>query len=79
MRWRPSGPLDGKILTMFMGGESGGKKRNRLRWLGNGWSHAQSQIGGAHLAQYLQPEFTDAPASPSPEKSPSYLKRPFSY
>jgi cation diffusion facilitator CzcD-associated flavoprotein CzcO len=60
-------------------GESRAVEGNRLRWLGNGWSYAQSQIGGGDLAYYLQPEFTDVPASPFPEKSPTYQKRPFSY
>lgn len=51
---------------------------NRLKWLGNGWSQLQLDEGG-DLAYYLEPDFTDLPAHPYPEKTREYSLRPFSY
>ncbi|ORY11580.1 hypothetical protein BCR34DRAFT_317538, partial [Clohesyomyces aquaticus] len=52
-------------------------KVNQLSWLGNGWSHNQTE--GKHLAWYLYPEFQDAPTAPRPEEKEKLGIRPFSY
>ncbi|KAI4626824.1 hypothetical protein J4E83_003977 [Alternaria metachromatica] len=54
-----------------------GKTSNRLAWLGNGWTSAQTE--GKHLAWYLYPEFMEKPVSPLPEEKETYAIRPFSY
>lgn len=60
-------------------GEKEGEESNRLSWLGNGWSTAQTQAGGAEVAYFLQPGVVDIPAAPFPEDTKLYRQRPFSY
>jgi hypothetical protein len=60
-------------------GEEDGEESNRLSWLGNGWSTAQTDAGGADMAHFLQPGIVDIPAAPFPEDTKIYRQRPFSY
>ena len=55
----------------------GGKRTNRMAWLGNGWS--ANQLEERDLAWYLYPEFVDKPSAPYPEKNEALRIRPFSY
>jgi hypothetical protein len=55
----------------------GGKRTNRLAWLGNGWS--VNQLEERDLAWYLYPEFVDKPSAPHPEKNEEFRVRAFSY
>lgn len=58
-------------------GEREGKRRNRLAWLGNGWT--DNQMRERHLAWYLYPEFVDKPLEGRPEEREEYDVKPFSY
>jgi cation diffusion facilitator CzcD-associated flavoprotein CzcO len=55
----------------------GGKKANRMAWLGNGWS--VNQLEDRDLAWYLYPEFVERPVAPRPEESEAFGVRAFSY
>ncbi len=59
--------------------EEDGEECNRLAWLGNGWSIAQTDPGAADMAHFLQPGIIDIPAEPLPEETKIYKQRPFSY
>lgn len=60
-------------------GENEGEEGNRLAWLGNGWSIAQTDSKEGELAHFLLPGLVDIPAEPLPEKTTVYRQRPFSY
>ena len=60
-------------------GEEDGGESNRLAWLGNGWSVAQTEPDAADMAHFLQPHVMDIPAEPFPENTTCYRQRPFSY
>lgn len=55
----------------------GGRKTNRMAWLGNGWS--VNQLEERDLAWYLYPEFVEKPAAPKPEENEMLKIRAFSY
>ncbi|EED21311.1 monooxygenase, putative [Talaromyces stipitatus ATCC 10500] len=64
----------------YEGEDNEGKEVNRLAWLGNGWSIAQTGNGEAgELAHFLQPAFVDVPAKPLPEETFVYKQKPFSH
>ncbi|KXS21491.1 FAD/NAD(P)-binding domain-containing protein [Gonapodya prolifera JEL478] len=58
-------------------GEDGGKRVNRLAWLGDGWSLKQRE--GKDLAFYLYPEFVDKPNEGKPEEGERERIRPFAF
>jgi hypothetical protein len=60
-------------------GEESGDQCNRLGWLGNGWSIAQTDSEEGELAHFLQPGMVDIPAEPYPENTTLFKLRPFSY
>lgn len=51
--------------------------RNRLWWLGDGWSSIQRD--GGDMCYHLEPEFTDFPNAPFPEKTTKFMKKAFSH
>ena len=53
-------------------------ERNRLRWLGNGWSSTLME-GGGDPSWYLNPEEVDLPPKKTPEMDQKYLNHPFSH
>ncbi|KAH6723072.1 hypothetical protein BKA61DRAFT_533841 [Leptodontidium sp. MPI-SDFR-AT-0119] len=53
------------------------REENKLRWLGNGWSVTQIDMGDP--AWYLDPTIVDVPKEGEPEKSDVNRLRPFSY
>lgn len=53
--------------------------RNRLAWLGDGWSAAQVEAGAGDLAHFLQPGLIDIPAEPLPEDTLQFRQLPFSH
>jgi len=57
--------------------DENGKRGNRLKWLGNGWSSLQTD--GGDVAYYVEPEYQDIPTAPLPEKTPLYSVRSFSH
>lgn len=57
--------------------DESGKRANRLRWLGNGWSSLQ--VDGGDVAYYIEPAYQDVPAEPLPENTPFYTVRSFSH
>ena len=54
------------------------RDKNKLRWLGNGWSVTQLE-GGGDPAWYLEPSMMNLPAVGKPEDDEEFKKRPFSH
>ena len=53
-------------------------EKNRLRWLGNGWSSTLIE-GGGDPSWYLNTNEVDLPPKKTPEKDQKYLNHPFSH
>jgi len=53
-----------------------GKKKNGLRWLGNGWSTTQTD---GDPSWYINPDEVEMPFGEKPEDNPRYKTRPWSY
>ena len=53
------------------------RRRNRLKWLGNGSSI--NEMAGKDLAWYLYKDFLNKPTAPRPEEHEMYSARAFSY
>ncbi|KAF5005536.1 hypothetical protein FDECE_8029 [Fusarium decemcellulare] len=60
-------------------GDKDGVERNRLAWLGDGWSAAQVDGDQGDLAHYLQPGVIDIPSEPFPEDTPAFRTLAFSH
>lgn len=60
-------------------GEDDAVEGNRLGWMGNGWSIAQTDSEEGEIAHFLQPAMVDIPAEPFPEDTKLLKLRPFSY
>jgi hypothetical protein len=52
-------------------------ERNRLWWMGNGWS--ELQLNNGDLSYYLEPEFIDFPSAPLPEESKKWTTLSYSH
>lgn len=52
-------------------------ERNRLWWMGNGWS--ELQLNNGDVSYYIEPEFIDFPSTPLPEESKKWKTLSFSH
>lgn len=59
--------------------ESSAGSKNKLRWLGNGWSSTQIESSGGDPAWYIDPVFQDEPQPGCPEEDVTNRMRPFSH
>jgi hypothetical protein len=53
-------------------------EKNKLRWLGNGWSETLTE-GGGDPSWYLNGNEVDLPPKHKPEEDQKYLSHPFSH
>jgi hypothetical protein len=52
-------------------------ERNRLAWLGNGWS--EQQLNNGDMAYYVDPAYVDFPAAPRPEETKKWTVASWSH
>jgi hypothetical protein len=52
-------------------------ERNRLAWLGNGWS--EQQLNNGDMAYYFEPAYIDFPAVPRPEETKKWTVASWSH
>ncbi|KAG2413129.1 hypothetical protein HFD88_010688 [Aspergillus terreus] len=52
-------------------------ERNRLAWLGNGWS--EQQLNNGDMAYYVEPAYVDFPAAPRPEETKKWTVASWSH